>query len=526
MLGLEMVVVIGVALLLCGALAQRFPVAPALSLLAVGVLMGFVPTLRDLQLPPETVLLLFLPALLYWESLTTSLREIRSNLRVVVLTSTVLVAATAAAVAAVAHHMLGMAWGPAWVLGAALAPTDATAVGVLARALPRRTVTVLRAESLVNDGTAIVIYGIAVGITVGQQSLGVWPVSWLLALSYGGGVLAGGLVWLLSSHVRRRIEDPTLENIAVLVTPFAAFLLADLLHASGVLAVVVCGLLMSQTAPRITSAAARQQMLGFWSLATTVLSSALFLLVGLQAQSAVRNLTSTSSVRALADIAAVAAVVVGARWAWLYTTPYLIRLVDRREAQRSRRVGARQRTVSATAGFRGAVSLALALAVPNQLAAGAPFPDRDLIIVITCGVIVLTLLQALLLPTVVRWARLPVDTSVDEERHLAEVATTDAAYEAIDLTARHLGSDERVVDRVRHEIDKRRKLLAADGAADDAAVQHDDQYTALRLALLGRERATLVQLRDEQQIDDIVLRQVQARLDQEEVRLSRSSPVD
>jgi CPA1 family monovalent cation:H+ antiporter len=283
---------------------------------------------------------------------------------------------------------------------------------------------------------------------------------------------------------------------------------------------------MSQTAPRITSAAARQQMLGFWSLATTVLSSALFLLVGLQAQSAVRNLTSTSSVRALADIVAVAAVVVGARWAWLYTTPYLIRLVDRREAQRSRRVGARQRTVSATAGFRGAVSLALALAVPNQLADGAPFPDRDLIIVIACGVIVLTLLQALLLPTVVRWARLPADTSVDEERHLAEVATTDAAYEAIDLTAQHLGSDERVVDRVRHEIDKRRMLLAADGAADHAAVQHDDQYTALRLALLGRERATLVQLRDEQQIDDIVLRQVQARLDQEEVRLSRSSPVD
>jgi len=191
-LGLEMVVVVGVALVLCGALAQRFPVAPAISLLAVGALLGLVPALRDVQLPPEVVLLLFLPALLYWESLTTSLREIRSNLRVVVLTSTVLVVATAAAVAAVAHHLLGMAWGPAWVLGAALAPTDATAVGVLARALPRRTVTVLRAESLVNDGTALVIYGIAVGITVGQQDLGFWPVSWLLVLSYGGGVLAGG----------------------------------------------------------------------------------------------------------------------------------------------------------------------------------------------------------------------------------------------------------------------------------------------------------------------------------------------
>ena len=442
------------------------------------------------------------------------------------MTSWVGVGATAAGGPAVAHHLLGMAWGPAWVLGAALAPTDATAVGVLARCLPRRTVTVLRAESLVNDGTALVIYGIAVGITVGQQDLGFWPVSWLLVLSYGGGVLAGGLIWLLSSQARRRIDDPTLENIAVLVTPFAAFLLADLVHASGVLAVVVCGLLMSQTAPRITSAAARQQMVGFWSLATTVLSSALFLLVGLQGQSAVRNLTSTTAVRALVDIVAITAVVIGTRWVWLYTTPYLIRLVDRRQAQRARRVGARQRMVSANAGFRGAVSLALALAVPNQLDSGAPFPDRDLIIVITCGVIVLTLLQALFLPRVVRSARLPVDTSVDEERHLAEVATTDAAYDAIEVTARHLGSDERVVDRVRHEIDKRRKLLAADGAGDDPVVLHDDQYTALRLALLGRERATLVQLRDEQQIDDIVLRQVQARLDQEEVRLSRSSPVD
>ena len=470
MLGLEMVVVVGVALVLCGALAQRFPVAPAISLLAVGALLGFVPALREVQLPPEVVLLLFLPALLYWESLTTSLREIRSNLRVVVLTSTVLVVATAAAVAAVAHHLLGMGWGPAWVLGAAVAPTDATAVGVLARALPRRTVTVLRAESLVNDGTALVIYGIAVGVTVGQQDLGFWPVSWLLVLSYGGGVLAGGLVWLAQPQARRRIDDPTLENIAVLVTPFAAFLLADLVHASGVLAVVVCGLLMSQTAPRITSAAARQQMVGFWSLATTVLSSALFLLVGLQGHVAVRNLTSTTSVRALVDIVAVTAVVIGTRWVWLYTTPYLIRLVDRRQAQAARRIGARQRMVSATAGFRGAVSLALALAVPNQLDSGAPFPDRDLIIVITCGVIVLTLLQAVFLPGVVRSARLPVDTSVDEERHLAEVATTDAAYEAIGVTARHLGSDERVVDRVRHEIDKRRKLLAADGAGDDPVV--------------------------------------------------------
>jgi Na+/H+ antiporter len=524
-LGLEMVVLLGVALVMCGLLARRYPIAPAILLVLVGALVGFVPHLRHAQLPPEAVLLLFLPALLYWESLTTSLREIRNNLRVVVLTSTALVVATAAAVAVVAHA-LGLAWGSAWVLGAALAPTDATAVGVLARDLPRRTVTVLRAESLVNDGTALVLYGLAVGVTVGEQHLTGWHVSWLLVVAYVGGVLSGGLVGLLSWQLRRRMDDPMLEGIAMLVTPFAAFLLADSIHASGVLAVVACGLFMSQVTPRITGAATRQIVIPFWALSTTVLSSALFVLVGLSAQSAIRGLTSTSLLRALLDTLVVTAVVIGVRWAWTYTTPYVIRLVDRRPAQRERRVGARQRTVSAVAGFRGAVSLAAVLAVPHQVDSGAPFPDRDLIVLIACGVIVLTLLQALLLPAVVRFARLPVDDSVAEEIQLAEVFTLEAAIEAIDATAAELGSGELVVARVRHELDKQRSLLAAAGADDDPVVRHHDQYTSLLLALIARRRDALLELRDEQRIDDIVLRRVQARLDNEEVRLSRTSLVD
>src|SRR3954464_6897489 len=143
----------GMAVLLCGVVARRFRIAPPVLLLTCGALLGFVPALRGVRLPPEVVLLLFLPALLYWESLTTSPREIRQNVRGVILTGTVLVIVTAAAVAATVHA-LGMPWGPAWVLGAAVAPTDATAVGAIARGLPRRTMTTLRAESLVNDGTA------------------------------------------------------------------------------------------------------------------------------------------------------------------------------------------------------------------------------------------------------------------------------------------------------------------------------------------------------------------------------------
>ena len=257
-----------------------------------------------------------------------------------------------------------------------------------------------------------------------------------------------------------------------------------------------------------------------------MLSSALFVLIGTSAQSAVRSLNSASMVQALVDVLAVTAVVIGVRWVWLYTTPYLIRLLDRRPAQRLRRVPARERTVSAVAGFRGAVSLAAVLAVPHTLDSGAPFPDRDLIVLITCGVIVLTLLQALLLPSVVRYARLPVDTSVAEELQYADEYTLDAAIEALDTTATELGSGERVVERVRHELDKQRKLLAAGGAEGDPIVQHDDQYTSLSLALIGRRREALLELRDEQRIDDIVLRRVQARLDIEEVRFLRSNPLE
>jgi CPA1 family monovalent cation:H+ antiporter len=254
--------------------------------------------------------------------------------------------------------------------------------------------------------------------------------------------------------------------------------------------------------------------------------SALFVLVGLSAQSAFRELTSTTMLQALGDVLVVTAVVIGVRWIWLYTTPYLIRAIDRRPQQRLRRVPARQRTVSAVAGFRGAVSLAAILAVPHTLDSGAPFPDRDLIVLITCGVIVLTLLQALVLPAIVRFARLPADTSVTEERELAEAYTLDAAIDSLEETAAERGVGERVVERVRHELDKQRKLLAAGGADGDPIVEHHDQYASLSLALISRRREALLELRDERRIDDIVLRQVQERLDRDEVRFLRNNPLE
>ncbi|WP_405717417.1 Na+/H+ antiporter [Streptomyces sp. NBC_01537] len=520
MLGLELVVVLCATVLVCELAGDRLRIAPPILLLAAGALLGFVPALREVHLPPEAMLLLFLPALLYWESLTTSLRGIRQDLRGIILMSTALVILTAWAVAAVAHA-LGLPWGPAWVLGAAVAPTDATTVGVLARMLPRRSITLLRAESLINDGTALVVYGLAVGITVGEEHLTVPHVGWLFLLAYVGGAAAGAVTAWLGIQLRRRLDDPLLGNVVTILTPFTAFLLAEEIEASGVLAVVVAGLIMSQVGPRLVGAATRRQAVAFWSLSTFLLNASLFVLVGLEAQSAARDLTSDGLTHALITVGVVSVVLVAVRFAFQFGAVYLIRLLDRRPQQRLRRMSHRARVVGGVTGFRGAVSLAVALSVPETLDSGAPFPDRDVIVFVTSGVIMLTLVvQGLLLPRVVRWARLPHDASAEEERSLAETTATEEALKALPDVAADLGTAPEVAEWTRHEYETHLRIARADDADDDVVLRHKEDYTALRLALLARKRATVVRLRDENHIDDTVLRQVQAYLDIEEVRLS------
>lgn len=527
LLGLQLVVVLGAAVLIGNVAAARLRVAPPVLLLAVGVALAFLPALQGVRLPPDVVLLLFLPALLYWEAITTSVREIRRNLRGVVLMSTLLVAATAAGVAAVAHAV-GLAWGPAWVLGAAVAPTDATAVGAFARGLPRRNLTVLKAESLVNDGTALVLFGLAVGATVHQDHPTVLRVSALFLLAYGGGAAAGATAWWLVVQARRRLDDPVLGNLATVLTPFVAFLLAETLHASGVVGAVASGILMSRTAPRLAAARTRQQAWAFWSLSTFVLNAALFVLVGMQAHFAARRLDGDALGRGLLAIALVAVVLVVVRFAFLYLAIYTIRLLDRRPQQRLRRTSNRERVVSGVCGFRGAVSLAAALAVPTVLDSGQSFPDRDLIVFVTAGVVVVTLVgHGLALPAVLRWAALPRDNAEAQERALAARSVAEAALAALPDLAEQLQSPPDVVERVETEYREHLAALPAAGADNEAArtvEQPEDRYAALRLAAIGHKRTVLVDLRDQGAIDDSVLLELQAKLDAEEVRLSTLRP--
>jgi monovalent cation/hydrogen antiporter len=524
MSSLTMVVAVGLAVLVSSGLAARLRIAPPVLLLIAGILLGFVPLLRDVHLPPEAVLLLFLPVLLYWEAFMSSLREIRSNLRVIVLLSTLLVVATAAGVAAAAHA-LGLAWGPAWVLGAAVAPTDATAVGVLGRMLPRRIATTLRAESLVNDGTALVIYTLAVGITLGQEHLSAGRVAGMFALSYLGGVAAGAAVTFLVLQVRRRLTDPFQHNLLALLTPLAAYLIAEAVEVSGVLAAVVSGLWVGRVSPRLFPGDARRYVRTVLNFLTGLANAALFVLVGVEAQSAVRGLDHAEVAHGLLVAVVVCAVIVAVRFGWLFTSPYLIRAIDRRPQQRERRLSGRPRALMSAAGFRGAVSMAAALAVPHTLPSGAEFPDRDLIVFATAVVIAVTLLvQAPLMPRVMRWAGLGADGEAERERREAEITSLDRALAALPGLASRLGTGDEVREQLRSEYDRRLRVLR-DGAEpsgpDGAAEDYERQYAELHLAVIDHRHDTVVRMRDEGRIDDEVLRRVQDGLDLEHVHMAQ-----
>ena len=513
--------ILGAVVLALTALARRLRIAPPILLLLAGAALGFLPLFREVELPPEVVLLLFLPALLYWESLTTSLREIRSNLRSIVLTSTLLVIATAAVVA-VAAHALGFDWGAAWVLGAAVAPTDATATAALAGSLPRKTVTALRAESLVNDGTALVILAIALQASAKGMAITPLHVGGLLLLSYGGGIVIGLAVAAVEALLRRRIEDALQENVVTVLAPFTAYLLADLVGASGVLAVVVCGLVMSQLGPRVGRADTRAQTNAFWTLATYLLNGSLFVLVGIEMLIAVRDLAPGQVMTGVLGIAVVVVVVVVVRFAFLFGSAGIIHVLARGRPERGLRQTNRDRLVRGTAGFRGAVSLAAALSVPTTVVGGGRFPDRDLVIFVTAGVIAVTLvLQGLLLPLVLRRAALPADEDVEHELQHAEIEATKAALDSLDGIADDVHAGEVAVDRSRRELEAQLRTFRSEEDDElDEDQQAETDYAALRRRLVQRKREVLLGMRDEQRIDDIVLRRIQTRLDNEEIRLA------
>ncbi|MEV5081390.1 Na+/H+ antiporter [Streptomyces sp. NPDC056159] len=518
MASLELIAVVAVGVLMMGWLSRRTGLSEPLLLLSAGCLVGLTPPFASFALSSDVVLFLFLPALLYWEALTSSVREIRDNFRSIALQSTGLVLATAVAVAAVAHA-LGYGWPVAFVLGAVLAPTDAAAVAAVARAMPRRILTVLRTESLLNDGTALVLLAVAVDVVTDERPFSWFGTAIAFAESYSGGILVGGAVALFLIPVRRRLPDPLLHSVLSVATPFLAYLPAELLHVSGVLAVVTCGLMTTRFGPRVIGPDARIQAVAFWEVASYLLNSALFVLVGIQLPAAVRALASVSLVQATFAALAVSIAVIGTRIAWFYSVPYLVRLLDRRPRQRERRINGRQRLPLAWAGMRGAISLAAALTVPATTAEGHAVGQRDAVVFLTTVVIVVTLtVLCPTLPAVVRRARFPEDTDKTAELTLVRCRMSGAALHALPELAHRFGVPEQDTRHMVQDIEDRT-------APAPGTTQRQESVRRLELALLQVKRDTLADLRGASRIDDIVLRTVQRMLDVEEVRLrGRASP--
>ncbi|WP_460491814.1 Na+/H+ antiporter [Dactylosporangium cerinum] len=516
---LLLVIVLGVTVLVGTTMGRRYSVAPPVLLILFGGVLALAPPLAEVELPPEAVLGLFLPAVLYWESLNTSWREIRANLRVIVLAAVVLVLATMAAVS-YALQAVGVAAAAAWILGAVLAPTDATAVAGLAKRMPRRILTTLRAESLINDGTALVLFAVAVGVLGGAATPGPLGVAGRLAWSSVGGVLAGVVAAGVVILIRRRLDDPLREGGLSILTPFGAFVLAELVHASGVVSVVVAGLVLTQASPRVVRARSRVQAFAFWDLATFMLNGSLFVLVGMQIPQAVRAIEGPAIPRTLGIALLAAGTVILTRLVWVHAMTGLIRAVDRRAVQRTRRVGWKVRTVNGWAGFRGAVSLAAALAVPTVLPDKTPFADRDLIVFTTIVVIVVTtLVQGLTLPRVIRWAGLTADDGRAEETLRAQIAATKAGLAALDGVGRELGAPQDIIDRLRADYEDHLQEIRAKSGDDHEARRMEQLERRLRLQVLHHKRHAVTAMRDANTIDDIVLRDLQAAMDIEELRL-------
>jgi CPA1 family monovalent cation:H+ antiporter len=518
-----------VLLALLLAIASLLVAAPALRvpypifLVLGGLALGFVPGIPSLQLPPDLVLVAVLPPLLYSSAFFTGLRELRANIRPIGLLSIGLVVATMGAVAVVAHAAIdGLSWSAAFVLGAVVSPTDPIAATAIARRLgvPRRIVTVVEGESLVNDGTALVLYRVAITAAV-TGTFSFWDASWRFLWNVTGGIAIGLVVGYLLAALRRRLDNPPVEVTIALMTGYFAFIPANAAETSGVLAVVTAGVYLGWRTPELTSVQTRLQGFAMWEILVFVLNALLFALVGLQLSRILDELTGRSAGELIWYGLLVTLTVIVTRVVWVPVFTYLPRWVFPAR-DRGPVPPPSQRLVIAWSGMRGAVSLAAALAVPLTTDAGTPFPERDLIVFLTFCVILGTLvLQGLSLPFVIRALGVEADRLDEKEDAKARIHAAEAALARLDELIDEDWVRADTAERLRGLYGFRRDRFASrfDAESDGEIEERSLNYQRLRRELLESERSAITALRRDGVISEDVMRRLQRDLDLEDARL-------
>jgi CPA1 family monovalent cation:H+ antiporter len=428
------------------------------------------------------------------------------------------------AVAWAAHALVpGLPWAAAFVLGAIVSPTDPLAAATIMRRLdaPRRMVSMIEGEGLFNDATALVAYRVAVAAVVaGSFSLAEAGLKFVLGAA--GGVVIGIAVGWIVAEIRKRTTDAQVSITISLLSGYAAFVPADAIGASGVLATVTAGIYMGIRGPQILPARTRLQGYFVWDILDFIINAILFVLIGLQLRAIVDGLSGYPASTLGGYALAVTGIVVVTRLVWFFTVPYLIRAVDRRPAQRARRVGERWRLVMAWSGMRGAVSLAVALALPFTTDAGGGFPKRDLIVFLTFAVIFFTLVvQGLSLPALIR--RLGVsDGGADADEEVrARLVATKAAIEQIDALAGEEWTRDETVERMRalYEYRKRRFAARAGKIEDEGYEDQTLAYQRTLQRLLAAQREALLRMRGAGELSNEGMNRLLRELDLEESRL-------
>jgi Na+/H+ antiporter len=507
-----------------GLLAKKLRVAYPILLVFGGLLLGLTPGLPTLPINPEFIFLFFLPPLLFPAALFTSWRDFRANLRPILLLAIGLVLFTTAVVGFIAHHFMNLPWAAAFVLGAIISPPDAIAATAIAQRLsiPKRIVAILEGESLVNDATALVAYRFAVAATTGAASFSLGGASAEFLLVGVGGIAVGLAIGWVAAQIHCRIDDAPIEITISFLTPFVAYLLAERIHVSGVIAVVTAGLFLGWRNPQITNSTTRLQGGPFWEMIEFMLNGFVFILIGLKLPEAIRALKGQSFTLLIGYALLISLAVIVIRIAWVFPATYLPRMLFKRVREADPNPPWRHVALVAWTGMRGVVSLASALALPLTLRNGEPFPGRDLILFLTFVVILATLVvQGLTLPWVVRKLGIKDDRVAEREEHLARLRANEAALARLNEIKENEPARADARDRLRVEYEDRIRQLQnqSPGSGSPRRNVFSNEYEALSRETLKVERDVILQLRNNSTINDEVLRMIQHDLDLAEARI-------
>lgn len=517
---IEILVLLPAVIVAVSVVAARLETPPAILLVPAGVALALIPGLPTVKLAPEFVLLFVLPPVIYSSAVAMSWREFRFNLRPISLLAVGCVSFTTFAAAAAAHWLLNLSWPEGFVLGAIVSPPDAVAPLAVARRMqiPRRFLVILEGEGLANDATALILYRFAVvAVSVGAFSFG-------RALGEFAAIIVGEILWGLAVgwlmlRLRRWVNEPRLEIMLSVLTPFIAYLPPEHLGGSGVLATVTAGLYISSNGLRLISAGTRLQGISFWDFFIYLTEGMVFLVTGLQARAITVGFHSYSKSQLAAAAVIVCAVVVVARFVWMYPATYIPRWLSPTIARVDPAPPWQWPFALAFTGIRGIVSLVAALAIPLETESGQPFPHRDLILILTFAVILVTLVgQGLLLPTVIRALGLANAGRLEHEAERAEEFSArrkaiEAAMQRLELLRAERSLPADVVEPLRARHVDRLKLVGQKSNDDETSKQLTVIYEDIEQVLLATERDLINDLYRNGQLRDEPRRRIERELD-------------